>query len=180
MRELLFRFLAAAHEPCPAGPADNWGLTAPQATVIAAFIAVVGAGIAFAGVMRTTGAARRETRRKERIEVLEHGLGAVQDLARAIARIGSTEPQNRAEYIAVLNSGPIDEYLTAIATAASRLMLYGFSDIANTAAPVTLGLRDLWEEARRNPTATVIDPEKIEADVKPVIIAFLDAFATLK
>ena len=148
--------------------------------MIAALIAVVAAGIAFAGVVKTTGSARRETRRKERIDVLESGLRAVQDLARAMIRFGETEPQHRAEYVRILNAGPMDEYLTAIAMATARLLLYGFTDIANRTAPFVLRLRNLWEQARPNPTTTMVDTEQIEADVKPVLEAFVSAFGGLK
>jgi hypothetical protein len=47
--------------------------------VISALIAVLAAGIAFAGVVKTTGSARREARRKERLEVLERGFKVVFD-----------------------------------------------------------------------------------------------------
>lgn len=71
-------------EPLP--PAES-GLTQPEATVIAAVIAVVAAAIAYAGVTKTAYAGvtktvrntRRETTRKERLDLLVEGLLAMRN-----------------------------------------------------------------------------------------------------
>src|SRR5258707_380422 len=83
-----------------------------------------------------------------RIGVLADGLRAVQDITRAITRIGKTEERHRAEYIRTLNAGPMDEYETAISLVTGKLVLYEFTDVTKKTNPFVLQLNNLWERAK--------------------------------
>jgi hypothetical protein len=56
-------------------------------------------------------------------------------------------------------------------------MLYGFDDVVGRTAPLLERLSDLWEQARKNPTATVVDEDQIGTEVALVLRAFDKAFA---
>jgi hypothetical protein len=167
-------------EPCPPFPQPHFTLTQPWATVGAAVIAVIAAGIAYAGVVKTVRSTRRENIRKEEADVLGEGLAAVQDLARTMMRIGiTTNPANRAELIRTLNAGPMEELHAAVSLAAGKLMLYGFKDVQNETNPTTMMLQNLWELVRKQPN-TEIDIADIEMNLKASAIAFRKEFSKLR
>lgn len=134
---------------------DAGWLTAPRATVIAALIAVLGALIAFGGVLRTTGTTRRENRRAESTAVLTDAATAIQELTRAVDRVALTAPAGRASRVAEMDAGPMKALGDAFTMSATKLELYGF----DAAAKETQGLEEeliaLWDRLRQNPAAEV-------------------------
>jgi hypothetical protein len=145
----------SATSPCPAVPAPS-GLSQPWATVIAAFIAVVGAGIAYAGVTKTTRATRRENRRDEKVAVLTEASAAIQELTRAVDRVGQVEdPVVRAERVQKMDDGPMKKFGDKSSMAATKLALYGFEAAAEQAETLNDTLRVPWDSLRQNPVIAV-------------------------
>jgi hypothetical protein len=139
-----------AAEPCPGAPAPS-GLSQPWATVIAAFIAVVGAGIAYAGVTKTTRTTKRENRRDERVAVLTDASAAIQELTRAVDRVGQPEdPAIRAERVKKMDNGPMKELGDKSSMAATKLALYGFDATAEQAETLIDTLRAAWDSLRND------------------------------
>jgi hypothetical protein len=144
-----------AADPCPA-VANPGGLTQPWATVIAAFIAVVGAGIAYAGVTKTTRTTRRENRRDEKVAVLTEASAAIQELTRAIDRIALPEDAAvRAERVAKMDDGPMKKLGDKSSMAATKLSLYGFDAAAEQAETLNDTLRVPWDSLRKDPASAV-------------------------
>jgi|GEM_PF-5460745 len=122
-----------AADPCPAATNPSWlnWLSPPVATVSAAFIAVVGALIAYLGVTKTTRTTKRENRRAEKVAVLTEAFAPIHELTRAIDRIALPEdPAVRAERIGMMDAGPMRELGDKYSMVASKLELYGFGAAA--------------------------------------------------
>ncbi|MDM4142509.1 MULTISPECIES: hypothetical protein [Mycobacterium] len=142
-------------DPCPPATQPD-GLTQPWATVIAAFIAVIGAGIAYAGVTKTTRTTRRENRRDEKVAVLTEASAAIQELTRAIDRVGLPEDAAvRAARVAKMDDGPMKKLGDKSSMAATKLALYGFDAAAEQAETLNDTLRIPWDSLRKDPGTAV-------------------------
>lgn len=144
-----------AADPCPAATQSE-GFTQPWATVVAAFIAVVGALIAYAGVTKTTRTTRHENRRDEKVAVLTEASSAIQELTRAVDRVGQPEDADvRAERVKKMDDGAMKELGDKSAMAATKLALYGFSNAAEQAETLNDTLRIPWESLRKDSAIAV-------------------------
>ena len=174
-----FSFDWFAADLCPVAAVDPGWFTQPVATVLAAGIAVLAAGIAYAGVLRTTSTTRRENRRAEKVEVLTMAHIAIQDYMRAISQIGSTNGPDRIPLILTLNEGKIDEINQAVSLAYGKLYLYGFRDVSRLAAASIAQMRLVWVTVCNDPTVEV-PMEPIDETYKACLKALTDAFDHLK
>ena len=132
------------------------GLLVPEVSALAALIAVVAAGIAYAGVTKTTRTTRLEKRRDEKAVVLTEASAAIQELTRALDRVGLTEDAKvRAERVAQMDAGPMKKLGDRSAMAATKLALYGFDGAAEQAETLNDTLRVPWDNLRNDPAAVV-------------------------
>jgi hypothetical protein len=144
-----------AADPCPAAT-NPGGLTQPWATVAAAFIAVIGALIAYAGVTKTTRTTQREKRREEKVAVLSEASAAINELTRAIDRVALTkDPTARAERVTAMNAGPMKELGDKFSMAATKLELYNFDAAAKETNALSDTLIAVWDDLRLNPANAV-------------------------
>lgn len=140
-------------------PSDPW-LTQPVATVIAACIAVVAAAIAYAGVTHAARNTRRETRRKEKLDVLIEGMAAARAYVSRASQLGTAQDQNvRDDLIAFLRDGEMHKLENYMTTAGSKLMLYGFDDVIEALQPFVKSVESAWLRAQQEPMAEVDIPD---------------------
>lgn len=140
-------------------PAEPW-LTQPVATIIAACIAVVAASIAYAGVTYTARNTRRETRRREKLDVLVVGMAALQALTGYVGRVATTvervgresDPAVQLQTAKSFNDNRIDEILSAFTESCVKLQLYGFDEIVRTIEPLSTSITVAWLQILSNPS----------------------------
>jgi hypothetical protein len=179
MTHALTLWLAADPPPAAANPGWLAWLTPPIATVCAAFIAVIGALIAYAGVTKTTRTTRRENRRAEKVAVLTEAFAAVHGLSRAIERVNKpTDPAERAERVKAMEAGPMGELGDKYSIAATKLSLYGFDTAAKTSNTLNIALLAMWDRLCSNPATVVNEDESTEA-YKAALAALHQAVADL-
>lgn len=162
-----------ASQPGGPSPADSGGLTQPKATVAAAFVAVFGALIAYAGVIKTARSTRTEKRREERLAILTEASVAIVELSHEVAGVPLTDPSWRADTIKEMYAGPMRDLGHNITMAAAKLELYGLG--ASAKATNTLSSSELsamWDRMRRNPA----EP----ADVEQIMQKYDKAMAILQ
>lgn len=115
---------------------DFLSLTQPIATVLAALIAVVAAGIAYAGVTKTVRSTRRQNRRKDKADALVDGLSSLQTMARMITQAGLiSDPSSRLAQIQGAVAEKVNGAADAWTLANGRLLMYGMQDVLNAAEP---------------------------------------------
>ncbi|WP_131705546.1 hypothetical protein [Mycolicibacterium obuense] len=170
----------AAADPCSVGGVDLGWLTQPVATVLAACIALVAAGVAYTGVLKTTRTTKQENRRTERVAVLSEGLAAVDNFSRAIYQIARTsDPGVRAAIMAVMATERLDEINDAISLAIGKFGLFGFTDVRKKTNVLAAMYRVVWDAAVADPTVP-IDMSIVDPHYKAATEAFRKAFAELK
>lgn len=164
--------------PCPATIDSSW-LTAPRATIIAALIAVLGALIAYSGVLKTTRSARLQSLRAERVAVLSDASVAAQELTRSVHRLcQESNVDARIAQIALMDGGPMKELGDKYALAATRMQIYGFSTAAAKANALSDNLFAIWESLRKSP-GEVIDLADSEETYDDAMTAIKTALQTM-
>lgn len=171
-------WMALAADACPAA-ANSGGLTQPWATVLAAFIAVIGAVGAYLGVTKTTRTTRQENRRAEKVAVLTDAWAAVFKLTRALERVNKpTDATERTKRITEMDAGPMGDLGDEHAITASKLPLYGFGAAAVAIDKLNAELVKLWGNIRAAPN-TVADETKSTAAYNTANRAIRDAIEGL-
>lgn len=171
-----------AAEVCPEATNPGWlnWLTQPIATVSAALVAVIAAGIAYAGVTKTTRATRRESRRSEKVAVLIEAFTATHELTRGIGRATQAEGgMARAQRVALMDDGPMRELGNKHSIACSKLTFYGFDASAKLMNSFNDSLAEVWRIVRADPESDV-DLTKPYADYDELLKEIQKAFRALK
>jgi hypothetical protein len=160
--------------PCP----DSSGLTQPWATVIAAFLAIAAATIAYFGVRRTTDTAKKEARRKEKVDILIGAIDAIRSATRLLILLDrQSGTVARVEYTSA-NAVVHEDRQSACSLATAKLMLYGFDDITQAMSPHMIKLSDEWRAVVADPSHAV-DIAGITDGLRNTLTAFETAFKAL-
>jgi hypothetical protein len=163
---------------------DTDWLTGPRATVIAASIAVLGTLVAFAGVWRTTNTTRKETRRKERLDVLVDCATALRNYTLPLLGIGRAgeDAEARAKIVSRFTDDAVFDLNNSLGLAHNKLALYNFMHVFDAVQRTASRDIRLWDQVLDQPDRAIepVDYDDLSMHYIKATAAFRDAIAKLK
>lgn len=158
----------------------TWTLTQPWATVIASVIALTAALIAYAGVVKSISSNRKESRRKEKLDILRDAANALTEGIRLLGGLANqTTPEARTAFINKHSQERWQAHVDAMSMSQMTLALYGYLDVLEPLEKISKFTSKQWASTKSDPSYT-FDTDSCKADIEKALGNIHTAVSKLK